>query len=205
LSDLLNPYVGISEKNIKNAFSLAEKEEAVLIMDEIESLLYSRDRAVHSWELSLTNEFLTQMERFRGLLICTTNRIKDLDEASLRRFTFKLKFDFLLPEGNVAFYERLIQPLLPEPMNPKIRNQLQQIPCLTPGDFKTVRDRFFFYPKNQLDHQKMIRSLKQEVEIKKRRQQTGRIGFLSSYPVHAGRPLKGSYAKGSPYDCQVRS
>jgi len=170
LSDLLNPYVGISEKNIKNAFSLAEKEEAVLIMDEIESLLYSRDRAVHSWELSLTNEFLTQMERFRGLLICTTNRIKDLDEASLRRFTFKLKFDFLLPEGNVAFYERLIQPLLPEPINPKIRNQLQQIPCLTPGDFKTVRDRFFFYPKNQLDHQKMIRSLKQEVEIKKRRQ-----------------------------------
>ncbi len=78
-------WVGEGEKNIKRAFAEAESEEAILIIDEADSLLFNRDRAVRSWEISFTNEFLTRMERFRGILICTTNRVEDLDSASLRR------------------------------------------------------------------------------------------------------------------------
>jgi AAA+ superfamily predicted ATPase len=39
------------------------------------------------------------MERFQGILICTTNRFEDLDQASLRRFNYKIGFRFLKPEG----------------------------------------------------------------------------------------------------------
>jgi transitional endoplasmic reticulum ATPase len=39
------------------------------------------------------------MERFRGILICTTNRLMDLDQASIRRFNFKIGFSYLKPEG----------------------------------------------------------------------------------------------------------
>ena len=66
---------GKARANIREAFEEAERQEAILIMDEAESLLFNRDRARHSWEISLTNEFLTSMERFRGILICTSNRM----------------------------------------------------------------------------------------------------------------------------------
>ena len=99
-SDLYDPYVGMSEKNIREAFLEAEREEAVLIIDEADTLLFNRNRAVRSWEISFTNEFLTQMERFRGILICTTNRLDTLDDASFRRFNYKIKFNPLTSDGN---------------------------------------------------------------------------------------------------------
>ena len=66
VSDIQSMYVGESEKNIRDAFEEAEREEAILIMDEAESLLFNRDRAQRSWELSLTNEFLTSMKPLWG-------------------------------------------------------------------------------------------------------------------------------------------
>lgn len=116
VSDLQSMYVGEAEKNIKRAFEEAESEQAILIIDEADSLLFDRNNAVRSWEVSFTNEFLTRMERFRGILICTTNRINSLDEASLRRFNHKIEFKYLNAEGNVIFYRKLLKPLLAEPL-----------------------------------------------------------------------------------------
>ena len=102
-SDLLSMWVGGTEKNIRNAYEEAQSKEAVLIFDEADSLVFSRDRADHSWELSFTNEFLTWMESFEGIQIFTTNRLKDMDNASLRRFNHKVEFGYLKPEGNADF------------------------------------------------------------------------------------------------------
>jgi len=44
------------------------------------------------------NELLTQMEAFDGIFVCTTNLMDKLDQASLRRFSFKIRFDVLKPE-----------------------------------------------------------------------------------------------------------
>jgi hypothetical protein len=177
VSDLQSKWVGEGEKNIKRAFQEAEAEEAILIIDEADSLLFNRDRAVRSWELSFTNEFLTQMERFRGILVCTTNRMKDLDDASIRRFNHKLKFDFLLPEGNVVFYEKLLVNLLEDSFDEKYRAVLKGIPCLTPGDFKTIRDRFTFYPGEELSHEMLLEALADESRIKNEHNSEPKIGF----------------------------
>ncbi|MDL1973339.1 MAG: ATP-binding protein [Deltaproteobacteria bacterium] len=56
----------MTEQNVKEAFEEAEAEEAVLVIDEADSMLSSRDRAHRSWESSFTNEFLAQMERIKG-------------------------------------------------------------------------------------------------------------------------------------------
>jgi hypothetical protein len=177
VSDLQDKYVGEGEKNIKRAFQEAEAEEAILIIDEADSLLFSRDRAVRSWEISFTNEFLTQMERFRGILVCTTNRMKDLDNASIRRFNHKMQFGFLLPEGNVVFYEKLLASLIDSPLDNKYRTALKNIPHLTPGDFKTVRDRFAFYPREDLNHELLLEALEEESRIKSDRGKCRKIGF----------------------------
>ena len=177
ISDLQSMYVGEGEQNIKRAFLETENEEAILIIDEADSLLFSRDRARHSWEISFTNEFLIQMERYRGILICTTNRLKDLDKASIRRFNLKIGFDYLEPDGNVIFYHKLLANLISEPINGKILNQLRQIVNLTPGDFKTVRDNFNFHPKKDLNHQTFLKALSKESQIKNLHNKSRAIGF----------------------------
>ena len=177
ISDLQSKWVGEGEKNIKYAFQEAEAEEAILVIDEADSLLFSRERAVRSWEISFTNEFLTQMERFRGILICTTNRMKDLDDASIRRFNHKLKFDYLLPDGNVVFYEKLLVNLIGPSLDEKSRAELKNILNLTPGDFKTVRDRFAFYTPEELSHKMLLEALKDESRIKNDHGKNVKIGY----------------------------
>ena len=110
--DLLSPYVGETEANVKKAFQEAEAEDAVLVIAEADSMLFSRDRAVRSWEISHTNEFLAQMEKFKGILICTTNRLRDLDQATIHRFNHKVEFQYLTWEGNITFYRKLLVELM---------------------------------------------------------------------------------------------
>ena len=52
-SDLLDAYVGETEKRIRAAFEEATSEDAVLVIDEADSFLHNRDQAVRSWEVSL--------------------------------------------------------------------------------------------------------------------------------------------------------
>jgi len=177
LSDILDCWVGSTEQNIARAFSEAEAEEAILIIDEADSLLFSRDRAVRSWETSFTNEFLTQMERFRGILICTTNRLGDLDNASIRRFNHKIGFDYLKPDGNVTFYVKMLIPLTAYPMNAEVEAELKKMIDLTPGDFRIVRDRYAFYPKEKVTHGMMLQALAQEILVKKVHGAKKHIGF----------------------------
>ena len=177
MSDILDPYVGISERKISEAFSEAEYENGILIFDEVDSLLYNRSRAQRSWEISFTNEFLTQMERFRGILICTTNRLNDLDNACIRRFNYKIGFNYLRPEGNIIFYQTLLGPLTDEKYDNEIMKSLSNISMLTPGDFRTVRDRFSFHPRKNVNHRNMVHALIEEVNLKRKQNGIKNIGF----------------------------
>jgi SpoVK/Ycf46/Vps4 family AAA+-type ATPase len=177
VSDLFDPYVGMTERRIRDAFAEAEAEEAVLVIDEADSLLFSRDRAVRSWEVSFTNEFLTRMERFRGILICTTNRLGDVDSAAMRRFNHKVEFKYLTAEGNVIFYRRLLCPLTTERLTDQIAGELRSLSGLAPGHFKVVRDRFQLEPAEAVSHPAMVRALWQEAELKGTPRGKGRLGF----------------------------
>ncbi|RJP56255.1 MAG: AAA family ATPase [Deltaproteobacteria bacterium] len=59
---------------MSQVFSKAEAKDTVLVMDDTDSFLFIRSRAVRYWEISHTKDLLAQIERFRGILICTTNR-----------------------------------------------------------------------------------------------------------------------------------
>src|SRR5690606_23212189 len=94
-SDLLSKWVGGTEDNIARAFREAESDGAVLLLDEVDSFLQDRREARVSWEVSGVNEMLTQMESYEGVFIATTNLMANLDQAALRRFDLKVKFDYL--------------------------------------------------------------------------------------------------------------
>jgi transitional endoplasmic reticulum ATPase len=111
-------------------------------------------------------------------LICTTNQVKELDRASIRRFSHKIGFNYLNPKGNIIFYKKILCPLLKTDLDKKHENSLQSIKHLAPGDFKTVRNNFSFYPSKDLKHELLISALSSEVKFKKNvAHENQKIGF----------------------------
>ena len=105
-SDIMDKFVGGTEKNIAAAFAEAVKSGAILLLDEADSFLRSRGSASHSWEVSAVNEFLTQIETHPGVIVACTNFLASLDPASLRRFHFKVAFEPLGGKAIVTLVQR---------------------------------------------------------------------------------------------------
>ncbi len=160
-SDLLDMYVGGTEQAIKQAFAEAEKEHAILFLDEIDGMLQSRERATRNWEVTQVNELLHRMENFDGVMIGATNFAVNLDPAVMRRFTFKLEFDYLDDAGKKIFFERMFHAQLV----PDEERRLAQIQHLAPGDFRTVRQSFF-YLGNDVSNSDRLDALLRESESK---------------------------------------
>jgi SpoVK/Ycf46/Vps4 family AAA+-type ATPase len=138
-SDLSSKYVGETEQNMAKMFDEAQTEEAVLLLDEADSFLRSRRMAERNYEVTEVNEMLQGMERFAGIFICTTNLFDELDEAALRRFTFKIRFHPL----KVAQRERMF---VAEALGGDVtkitaeqRARLVALDELVPGDFAAVK------------------------------------------------------------------
>lgn len=158
--DLANCFVGETEHNIRDAFTRAENEDAILFFDEADSLIFSRDKAQVSWESSATNEVLTRMERFKGIFIASTNFLDNIDSAAMRRFQLKINFDYLNNDGKEKFFQRFF--------NNEINNKerLFKINQLTPGDFKAVRDKLELFEEN-ISEEMILNELEMEVKYKK--------------------------------------
>ena len=138
-SDLMSKYVGETEQNMAAMFAEAEREGAVLLLDEADSFLQDRRGAQRHYEVTEVNEMLQGMERYRGVFVCTTNLLQHLDQAALRRFTFKLRFKPLLPAQRVALFVGEVLQGRAEDLNPAMSAQLDRLDQLCPGDFATVR------------------------------------------------------------------
>jgi ATPases of the AAA+ class len=165
-SDILSMWVGQTEKIIRQAFCEAERDKAVLFIDEADSLLGAREGASQSWEITQVNEMLTNMENFRGMLICATNFKRIVDSAAIRRFNIKLEFDYLKPEGAVTFYNLFMKNLVETPLSDRQAALVGNIPTLTPGDFKVVYQKYSFLDKNELFHDRIIDALREEIRAK---------------------------------------
>ena len=177
-SDIMSKYVGETEQNMAKMFEEAQAEKSVLLLDECDSFLRSRRQAQRSYEVSEVNEMLQGMERFTGVFICTTNLFGDLDEAALRRFTFKIQFKPLTnPQRERMFIAEALggDALL---LTAEQRSRLAQLACLAPGDFAAVKRQVdvlgeVFEPDEFLSQLEAEHRVKPDV-----RQQRG-IGFLT--------------------------
>ena len=175
-SDLLSKYVGDTEKQIRDAFDAAERDGAVLLIDEADSLLRSRDNMQHGWEVSMVNEMLTCMEDFQGLFVASTNLVLQLDAASARRFDFKVRFDYLLPNQLPTLFADLMQALSMETAGFDA-GALAELTALTPGDFANVM-RQARLTRKDLSPTRLLAMLKREQAFKEGAGRKQRIGFV---------------------------
>ena len=162
-SDLLNCYVGDTEKNIRKMFKEAEESKAILFLDEADSLIRDRNGANHSWEVTQVNEMLTQMENFKGIFIAATNFDGTLDMASRRRFALKVKFGYLKPEG----IESLWRGFFPSVACPDAAKNMRM---LAPGDFNAAYGTLRFYDESELTADAILNALKSEIAYKDSRE-----------------------------------
>lgn len=167
-SDLLRPYLGETEIQLKGMFEEAMDEEALLLLDEADSFLTDRGRAQRTWEVTQVNELLTQIERYKGHFIATTNAFDVLDPASLRRFDLKVRFDPLIPEQRLRLLEALLKSLglsLQDASN-DLHASLDSLGQLTPGDYAVVARRLATSV-HDVDASTVIDALREEHQLKK--------------------------------------
>lgn len=145
-SDMLSRYLGDSEKNIAAAFEEAAAEGSVLMIDEVDSFLRDRRDAQRSWEVSQVNEMLTQMERFNGVFIASTNLMEGLDPASLRRFDLKVKMDYLKNEQLRKMLHSWCDHLRLGDPEGEVFARLDGLTNATPGDFANAVRQHRFNP-----------------------------------------------------------
>ena len=165
VSDISSKWVGEAEKNLAKAFKEAEAQEALLFFDEADSFFQAREGAHRNWEITQVNELLVQMERFKGIFICSTNFLKHFDKAALRRFQLKVSFNCLNENGK----KLLLESYFPDLSSEKMLSALERVSNLTPGDFKNVSRNLSY--EDKFDEEDVVRELLLEVSYKGERTQ----------------------------------
>jgi transitional endoplasmic reticulum ATPase len=144
-SDLLDPYLGVTERKMAEMFSRARDEGAVLLLDEADSFFASRQDAVRSWEVTQTNELLMQTEAADCIFVCTTNLVERIDEAAFRRFDARVKFEPADAFGLVRLVARALGELGVDPatLDPgALAPRLGTLTSVSAGDVKAARRQF---------------------------------------------------------------
>jgi SpoVK/Ycf46/Vps4 family AAA+-type ATPase len=163
---------GGTEQAIAQAFQQAEGADGILLLDEADSLFLNRAQVHHSWERSQTNELLTQMESYSGVLVCCTNLLANLDPAALRRFAFKVGFKLISKDGRITLFKRYFPKV---ELTIEAAERLSRLNGFTPGDFKAVHMRMRF--STALEAKAVVGSLTEECGY---RIDEERIGFTTS-------------------------
>jgi SpoVK/Ycf46/Vps4 family AAA+-type ATPase len=95
LSQVVNKYIGETEKNLKRVFDAAEDSDCLMFFDEADALFGKRTgvKDAHDRFANIEISYLLErMERFKGIAVLATNRRQDLDEAFLRRLRYLVEF-----------------------------------------------------------------------------------------------------------------
>ena len=165
---LTSRYYGDSEKLIQALFAIAaEKQPSVVFIDEIDSILGARSSEEHEASRRLKTEFLVQFDGVgtrqedRIVVVGSTNRPFDLDEAVLRRFTARI----FLPLPSLEARSQMIKNQLKTVKSEMTDAEIQEISKKTEGysfaDLRAVCQEAAMEPIRSFDYTQLA-TLKKE-------------------------------------------
>lgn len=103
LEAIMSKYYGESEQKLASIFEAAQAMGSVILfIDEVDSLATSRESGLHEATRRILSTLLRKIDSFESdgevLVICATNRKKDLDPALLSRTDLTIRFE--LPDAS---------------------------------------------------------------------------------------------------------
>ena len=110
-----NPFNQDPDKVIKALFQVAgERQPSIIFIDEIDLIMSKRGPNDTEQSRKLKNEFLIQFhgltsgEQSQVVAIGASNKIENIDDAILRRFTVRINLDWPLPEARKKMIKTMI-------------------------------------------------------------------------------------------------
>lgn len=95
ISQIVDKYIGETEKRLEEVFNIAEKNNAILFFDEADSIFGKRSEVNEAKDKYANTEvsyILQRMEEYDGIVILATNYKKNIDEAFMRRIRYLVEF-----------------------------------------------------------------------------------------------------------------
>ncbi len=171
-AELFSTYTGGGAKNVLEMFKNADISKEAIIIDEVEKITSNRAKNTvdtQQWRSDMTNAFLSCLENFEYPFMATTNFLSDIDPAILRRFVFKIKFDYFTPEQVKYAFRNVFNLESPE--------KLLRIGGLTNGDFAVVKKKALILGVID-DANELCKMLEEEVLVKA----VGKVVHLDKKP-----------------------
>ena len=95
LSQIVDKYIGETEKRLRQVFDQAEKSNLILFFDEADALLGKRSEVKDAKDKYANTEvayLLQRIEEYQGIVLMSTNQAGSIDAAFVRRFRYHLVF-----------------------------------------------------------------------------------------------------------------
>ncbi|BED92228.1 MAG: AAA family ATPase [Candidatus Improbicoccus pseudotrichonymphae] len=94
-SQIISKYIGETEKNLHKVFFEAEKNNVILLFDEMDAIFSKRSEIKDSRDRSTNIEIsylLQKIDSYNGICIMTTNFLENIDKAFFRRINYIVHF-----------------------------------------------------------------------------------------------------------------
>ena len=111
LSQLVDKYIGETEKHLEEIFSNAEKNNLILFFDEADSVFSKRSQVTDAKDKYANTEvsfILQRLEAYDGIVILATNYLNNIDTAFLRRMQYTITFYLPGSEERRDLWEHMI-------------------------------------------------------------------------------------------------
>jgi AAA+ superfamily predicted ATPase len=116
LSQLVDKYVGETEKNIGKIFDEAADGNVILFFDEADALFSRRTEVATSNDKHANTEvayLLQKIEQHDGVTFLATNRFNDFDAAFIRRITYAVHLERPDEERRLQLFEKILPDKVP--------------------------------------------------------------------------------------------
>ncbi|MBQ9549712.1 MAG: ATP-binding protein [Lachnospiraceae bacterium] len=141
LSNIVDKYIGETEKNLERVFSYAEKSNTVLFFDEADSLFGTRSEVHDARDRYANTEIsylLQRIEAYDGIVIMATNIKGNIDPAFMRRIRYVVHFENPDEEMRRAIWQSLFTDSVPHEEDIDFDYLSSQFDSFTGSTIKTV-------------------------------------------------------------------
>ena len=116
LEAIMSKFYGESESKLAEIFEAAAGlGSVILFIDEVDSLATSREAGLHEATRRILSTLLRKIDSFESegdvLVVCATNRKKDLDPALISRLDLSIRFELPDAETRSAIFKRYAKQL----------------------------------------------------------------------------------------------